>query len=208
MTIQILPLTKDRMPEAFALATKVFIDASTLHRVLGVDVDIYREYLRAPFQQMIEQGLSVAAIDTATDKMVGCLILSDYVCQPSADVARFPTFLPLSALAGELDQQYRAKRTLAPGQAALVDMGAVSPDAGGSGIYQMLRSKAHKIAREKGFRWIIGELSSAATQHVILTRLGHKKMAEVRFDSFQINGRCPFRKITEPPSIILAEGPL
>ena len=55
---------------------------------------------------------------------------------------------------------------------------------------------------------MIGELSSVATQHVVLNRLQHRSVAEIRFDTFEYAGGYPFRGISDPPSIVLAEGDL
>ena len=87
-------------------------------------------------------------------------------------------------------------------------MGAVSSLAAGQGVYQKLRNAAQNNAKELGYRFVVGELSSASTQHVVLNKLGHSKVAEVLFSSFEFAGSRPFASINEPESIVLAEGML
>nr|MBX2838286.1 hypothetical protein [Gammaproteobacteria bacterium] len=59
-----------------------------------------------------------------------------------------------------------------------------------------------------GFRSVVGELSSSATQHLCINKFGHTVQAEIAYESFMYEGENPFSKIKEPPSIILAEGDL
>ena len=87
-------------------------------------------------------------------------------------------------------------------------MGAVSSAARGQGIYQRMRATAHEVARDKGYKRVLGELSSAATQHVVLNQLGHRKMVEILFSEFRYSETLPFASIENPPSIILSEGTL
>jgi hypothetical protein len=208
MEIAIQPLKAHNLDAAFELATEVFSRASTLHRALGVTLEDYRIYLRPQFRQVVAQGLSVVAIDTRTGAVMGCMIVTDYAKQPAGDIGTYPVMTPLAALARELDHQYTAAGKVSPGQVILIDMGAVRPEAEGRGIYQSMRAQVHTIAKSKGFQRVVGELSSAATQHVVLTQLGHAKMAEVSFHDFECDGAFPFRTITQPRSIVLAEGQL
>ena len=208
MAFEIRPLDRTLLGPAFTLATQVFIEESTLHRALGVGLGEYRDYLRPSFEEMVGEGLSVAAIDRDSDKLLGCLIVTDFHHQLSAKIDKHPKFAPLSALTAEVTRQYGQKRSISASEVILVDMGAVSEDARGQGVYQQMRGAVHRTARNKGFKWVVGELSSSATQHVVLKGLGHKKMAEVHFETFEFGGEYPLKAIEEPPSIILAEGEL
>lgn len=205
---EIRPLRHADTAPAFALATEVFVRSSTLHRALNIGLADYRAYLRAPFAAMVAEGLSVVATDSHSQQILGCLIVTDFHGQSAAPPVADARFRPLAALGAELARQYRAQRSIVPGEVALVDMAAVAPSATGAGLYSRMRAAAHGIARDKGYRHVVGELSSAATQHVVLTRLQHRKMAEVAFAGFVVDGQLPFRRITQPPGIILTEGDL
>ncbi|MGI9389290.1 MAG: hypothetical protein ACR2O1_04460 [Boseongicola sp.] len=208
MKFDLRPLDRTYLEPAFKLATRVFIEASTLHRALAVGLNEYQDYLRPSFEKMVDEGLSFAATDAESGRLMGCLIVSDFCNQIAASFPDNPKFAPMSVLTAELTDQYTQKRSISVGEAILVDMGAVSVDARGQGIYQLMRAAVHDAARNQGFKWVVGELSSSATQHVVLNALGHSKMAEVFFDSFEFEGDYPFRAIEAPPSIILAEGEL
>jgi len=87
-------------------------------------------------------------------------------------------------------------------------MAAVKQSAAGLGAYRAMRKFLTPVAHRRGFRFILGELSSAATQHVVLNQMGHRNMAEVDFTSFKFERSRPFSSITHPSKIIMAEGRL
>ena len=84
-------------------------------------------------------------------------------------------------------------------------MAAVPPAHAGKGIYQALRKEISIRAKSLGYKYIIGELTSKATQKVVLEKMGHLKSAETAFAEFTLNGRLPFAMITDPKTVILAE---
>lgn len=90
----------------------------------------------------------------------------------------------------------------------LVDMAVVAPQFRGTGMYQTLRKKAQNNAKALGYAYVAGELSSAATQHVVTQRMGHEKISEVRFDTFEHKAQRPFASVTAPTSLILTLGAL
>ena len=111
----------------------------------------------------------------------------------------------ISALFEELEAIYMQARHLAPGDALLVDMAAVPLAHTGKGIYQALRTEISIRAKSLGYKYIIGELTSSATQKVVLEKMGHRKRAEIAFAGFTLNGTRPFASITNPQTVILAE---
>ena len=116
MPFEIHPLDRDLMHPAFLLATETFVEGSTLHRALGVRLSEYRDYLRPSFEEIVEEGLSVGAINRESDILVGCLIVTDFHHQLSATIGRIPKFAPLSALTAELTRQYVLKRSIGAGE--------------------------------------------------------------------------------------------
>ena len=208
MTIEIHPLTPISQQAAFDLVSEVFVNASTLHKALNINLEEYRPYLQASFDEMASSGLSVAAIDTKTNDVIGCLIACDFYRHIHAKSTAAEKFAPLSALSKALCHSFIKQRSPKAGNIALLDMAAIAPAYLGQGIYQEMRKFVHMTAKKLGFQSVIGELSSAATQHFVLNKLGHIKRAEVSFEHFDNNGTKPFQSIQEPKSIILAEGEL
>ena len=208
MPIQFHPLTTPTSQAAFDLVTQVFVNASTLHKALNIGLEEYRPYLRTSFDEMVLEGLSITAIDTKTNNVIGCVIGCDFYDHVHAKNIAPEKFAPLSALSKTLCHSFIKQRAPKAGDIAFLDMAAIAPDYLGQGIYQAMRRFAHAHAKQRGFQSVIGELSSAATQHFVLKKLGHSKQAEVSFEHFEYQGKKPFQSIQEPKSIILAEGKL
>lgn len=207
MAVVVKPLTAARAEAAFALATEVFVAGSTVHRALGVGLEAYRAHLRPSFDAMAGEGLSVVAVESDTSAVVGCLVATDFARQFDAGHAPDGPLAPLAALTAALAGAYaRVRGVPAPGQVVLVDMAAVAPTGRGQGVYLRMRQAAQALAREKGYSRVVGELSSAATQHVVRDVLGHSVVAEVRFADFLWRGERPFAGIVAPKSIVLTEG--
>lgn len=206
--VEILPLTQERSVDAFALACEVFVAGSVLHRATQVSLKEYQAYMAVPFEAMREQGFSLVAQDMSNRQIIGCLLAADYL-RPKQNVTRVPASLePIAALLQQLEGSYRNIRSPKPGDCMLVDMVVVSPLVQGLGIYRRLREAVQPLACAAGFKWIVGELSAAATQHVCVGRLGHRVCTEIDYDSFVYQGRKPFAVISEPRSIQLVEAEL
>ncbi|OED39895.1 hypothetical protein AB833_13515 [Chromatiales bacterium (ex Bugula neritina AB1)] len=196
---------------AFALLTRVFIDDSPPHRVLNVKLPEYRDYLASFFFRSAKRGYGLVALDCAKN-VHGCVIGIDYCDSLNtpdsfvADTSARVKMRPLLALLAELDLRYRKHRLSQPGDTILVDMAAVSKQARGAGVYVSLRLALHECAKQQGYRYIVGELSSAATRYVCIEKFHHRVVAEINYDSFEYDGDRPFRSLIDPPSLVMVEG--
>lgn len=205
--VAIEPLNAERADSAFTMVCEEFARGSVIHAALGISEAEYRDYLRPEFYANVEAGLSLAAVDWCSGEIQGCLIARDFV---SSAVSQKPVpdrLLPMMALLHELEARSE-DRCSEPGRDLLVDMAVVSRHSGGLGIYKRLREASQQIGRRHGFVRVIGELSSAATQHVCVHRMGHQVRAEVDYASFEYRGQKPFAHITEPAGVQLVVGEL
>ena len=206
--IKITPLSADQVPAAFELATRTFLQSSTMHQALHVTLEEYQAYLRPGFDALVAEGLSSGATDTSSGKLVGCMIVGDYYPCLRARGAVSGKFSPLVGITRKLRSRFEKQHVVRSGQIALVDMGAVDPIAAGKGVYQALRQRTHRLVQSRGFAKIAGELSSAATQHVVIEKLGHVPVARQSFQDYTHEGQRPFLHITQPRDYVLAIGDL
>lgn len=206
--IRITGITAELQDEAFSLICNVFAKNSVLHSALEISAKEYRRYAAPWFEGIVQQQFSLVALDEDTQKVVGCLLACDYANQVSNPSTVPEKFRPLSALLSQLDHLYSAGEASLPGERLLVDIAVVHPDAGGKGVYRRLRESVHHIARAAGFRLVIGELSSAATQYVCINKMGQRVCAEINYASFEFEGRTPFASISNPCGIQLVEAEL
>ncbi len=203
--VHVASITEATIEECFALATKTFIGGSTLHQALGIGLAEYTDYLWPSFKDMIALGYSLEARDGATGKLLGVMVTTDWksISNPRSVPKKFE---PLIAIGDDLSAQYADYREVLKGDALLVDMGVVDPAARGLGVYKKLRQETHELAAKNGFRFVLGELSSAATQHVVCHNFGHNVVAEIDFNRFEFEGHFPFATIESPKSIVMTEG--
>ena len=203
---EIHSLDESRAEQAFALASLNFATQSILHKTIAADLEEYRAYLRPTFFDDLGNGLSLMATDPNSGELMGILVVRDFRKQRFAgDLPYQEKYDQISALFEELEAIYMQARQLAPGDALLVDMAAVPLAHNGKGIYQALRTEISIRAKSLGYKYIIGELTSSATQKVVLEKMGHRKCAEIAFAGFTLNGTRPFASITDPQTVILAE---
>ena len=197
--------------DAFLFVSEVFATRSTQHRAINTEIDLYRDYLKAGYQQAIDQGLSIVAVDESEQEICGVLIAKDIIAKDimisdtKTQVLQAKKLLPITKLSQKLDEIYFAQRQINLGDAVLVDMAAVSQHHGGLNIYKDMRLKAHSIAAQQGFKFVIGQLSSPRTQEIILSELGQRNCGEIVFSQFTCDGRHPFASIKNPKSIIISE---
>ena len=203
---EIHSLDESRAEQAFALASLNFATQSVLHKTIAADLQEYRAYLRPTFLDDLGNGLSLMATDPNSGELMGILVVRDFRKQRFAgDLPYQEKYDQISALFEELEAIYMQAMHLAPGDALLVDMAAVPLAHTGKGIYQALRAEISTRAKSLGYKYIIGELTSSATQKVVLEKMGHRKRAEIAFAGFTLNGTRPFASITDPKTVILAE---
>ena len=192
--------------DAFLFASEVFATRSILHRAINIEIDLYRDYLNAGYQQAIDHGLSIVAVDESEQEICGVLIANDIVVSDTTrQVMQAKKLLPITKLSQKLDEIYFAQRQINLGDAVLVDMAAVSQHHGSLNIYKDMRLRAHSIAAQQGFKFVIGQLSSPRTQEIILSELGHRNCGEIVISELTCDGRHPFKKNKNPKSIIISE---
>ena len=197
--------------DAFLFVSEVFATRSTLHRAINIEIDLYRDYLKAGYQQAIDHGLSIVAVDESEQEICGVLIAKDIIAKDivvsdtKTQFLQAKKLLPITKLSQKLDEIYFAQRQINLGDAVLVDMAAVSQHHGGLNIHKDMRLKARSIATQQGFKFFIGQLSSQRTHETILSELGHRNCGEIVFSEFTCDGKHPFASIKNPKSIIISE---
>ena len=197
-------LEKWRASEAFALLTEEFVRHNVIHQTLNTNLDDYQSRFHNEFQNILDEGMSLIAIDPTTKKLVGVLLATDLVKSTQIQAAKIDPS-PLNALCDELKQNYLALHPRSVGEALLVDMVAVSQMYRAQGIYRKLRLKINEVALMHNYKYVVGELSSALTQKFLLEKMGHKAVTQIEYKTFFHCGNFPFAMIKEPSSIVFCE---
>ncbi len=200
MDTHIRQLLASDTDEVTALLGQHFVTESVLHTALGVDPCAWQSTLQADLDIAVSEACSVVA-ESANGALVGCVLA--WTCAQATPISDHSSD-PLRALLAAL----RRGATPPRDNTLHVDMAVVAPDKRGAGLYRRMRETVHNRASAKGFDWVRGELSSAATQMVCRANFGHKLLHEIAFASFTWHSESPFSGIESPPTIQLVEGQL
>lgn len=149
----------------------------------------------------------LAAVDTITDGLIGCIIPAPFPSNFSNIHKLSPKRRSIALLLQALEESYLSGNPPLR-DTILIDLAVVSSQARGRGIYQRLRKEIQVSAKKAGFRNIAGELSSTATQKVCVQKFGQRVVAEIYFAQYKEKDRYPFSSITTPTSIQLVIGDL
>ena len=58
--------------DAFLFVSEVFATRSTLHRAINIEIDLYRDYLKAGYQQAIDRACLLPQWTRVNRKFAGC----------------------------------------------------------------------------------------------------------------------------------------
>lgn len=204
-------LHKDRVGEAASVLASCFVQHNPLHKALRIDQIRYQQHLVRLLQSLQQTNAgniahSFVACENNEEKneeatILGVIVGFDFNLNITIEPAR--ELAPLFTLLRALSRPWALKQKPANGDYFLVDMAAVASHASGLGIYQALRQRVTESARDAGFSFIIGELSSTATQHVLVEKADHEVVNEINIASFAHGDGQPFKDVKSPATVQL-----
>lgn len=197
-------LDSNHSEQALSLVSKEFSAGSPLHRAMNITQQEYFDYLTDNWSSYAFEGpvKPLAAFSNSGEELLGCIIASHFPGRYQFIETLPKKHQPIAALLQALEQQYLQNNTYSGG-GLLADLAVVKKDHHDLGIYQQLRAALQKSSAAAGYSTVFGELSSAATQHVCINKLGHEVIAEINYSEFRYSDEMPFACIKEPHSIQL-----
>jgi len=206
MTYTISQIKPSDFDRALHFTCEHFVSGSVLHNSSGVSLKDYIVYLRNAFYDMANSGIALVATNPDTDEITGCLLAHDILAKVTPPEISLPELDPLNALLHSLEAPYIKSAKITQGDVLKVDIAVVAPHARGRGIYEQLRPSAQEAAAMAGYRRVVGELSSKATQSLCVGKWKQRVLNEIEYAQFEYKNRLPFAHIREPVSIQLVEG--
>ena len=92
---------------ALLFVGEIFATRRTLHRAINIEIDLYRDYVKASYQQAIDQGLSIVAVDESEQEICGVLIAKDImVSNTMTQVLQVKRLSPITKLSKKLNEIY------------------------------------------------------------------------------------------------------
>lgn len=154
-------------------------------------------FLRLLAPQAAADGLTVVALSPASQEVIGVMLCDDFAAPSPLDLRRIsPRFLPIFAILGALDDQYRRGRAIRQGEYLHLFMLAVDARFGGQGIAQRLLAFCLQNAAGRGYRWALTEATGHVSQRVF-RKLGFEEQSRICYRDFRYGGEAVFASIAD-----------
>lgn len=206
--IVLQPIASAPSEKLTQLVCEEFIASSVLHQALGITAEEYESWFRKSVLDKIDRSLSFVAVDTANDRLVACILACEFSGSSESSTRIPQRLLPVSAILERLAAPLVELIKNSSDRFLLVDIAVVSRLYRGKGVYKRLRQHVQENASKRGFRFVVGELSSSRTQQYCVSTLGHQVVAELAFAEFEFQGTRPFDSIDSPATLQLVVGKL
>ncbi len=183
---------------AIECVTNTFAVGDPLSRAVGLSIQDLESYIQVFMQRkLVTDGLSVVARDDSNGNVVGAILMGDFMTRKPEDMEGLSRkMLPYIAILDNLDRRYIANNDIQRGEVLHVFMAGVSDLQVNKGIGFQMLLKGYEIARSKGYRRAISEITGAASQHVA-EKYGARTLYKVLYRDFEYQGVRPFRTISE-----------
>lgn len=186
-----VPLTESDIEPAARLYSEVFLhDEPTSWRIAPDPAKFFPEaewYVKS----LAGRNLSFIARNERTRDLVGFIfcfdITDDFGHEASSFTAFLANFREAVAMIDELENRYLDRSGISPGSVLHAFQGGVSRKYRRSGVMKGLVTRVVSRARERGFRQIVAECTSLASQRV-LAQCGFYEQGFSSYDMFVIDG--------------------
>jgi len=207
MAVTIKLLCRDHSEIALDLICNEFSSHSVLHRSQHISPSEYRDYLITDWHNYAhgKESISLVACDDNSGIIEGCLIAIPFRHNLPAINSLPEKHQPIASLLRSLEEFYELPDYCSVRNVLLVDLAVVRYESRRRGIYLQLRQEIHRLAKERGYRIVLGALSSAETQSFCIGKMQQNLIAQIPYASFTFKNRVPFAAIEKPESIVLVE---
>ncbi len=164
----IVPLTEPDVEQAARLYTEVFLaDEPTSHRH-ALDPALFLPYARFYVWSLVRKDLSFIARDERTKEIHGFIFCFDLTDNPEDEgevmVAFLAHFREAVAMINELEDRHLNRKEIGTGSVLHVFQIGVHRKFRGNGIAQAMIHRVIDHARKRGFRQVITDCTSPASQ--------------------------------------------
>lgn len=134
---------------------------------VGLTPSEFEAFVRLFCPKAAAEGLTIVARRAGTGELAGALLTEDSASAPPDGMDRLsPKFEPVFDILGQLDTDYRADRTLQPGESLHLFLLGVAESAAGRGVAQHLVSTCIEHGARKGYQLAVTEATNKTSQHI------------------------------------------
>lgn len=201
------PLTAPFVDAAAQCLCEQFSAREPCARALRLSTSDLGPFVALLCRQSPSEGLSTIAVDERTGALLGCLIAEDFTTPLTAEMEAATRFMaPSLAMLNLLRVDVPELRDASLGTIVYVPL--ITSCIGGQGIGTGLLARTLELARARGFKKVLAEVTGKVSQDLFARKFGHAVRAEVRYADFVYEGRHVFREIDDAPSCQLTFGDL
>lgn len=191
--------------ELIELLSEVFTERDPPAVAVGLTRNEFKTLVELYRDRAGDEGLTIVARSTDTGEMVGALLGEDSAAPFPYGVERLsPKFDPIFDILGQLDAEYRANRTIVPGEALHVFLLGVKQSFAGRKVAQDLVKVCLENGRGCGYRLAITEATNNVSRH-IFHKAGFEDRVSRSYRDHRFAGQSVFRSITEHPGPVLLD---
>ncbi|HOW81066.1 MAG TPA: hypothetical protein PK573_00785 [Spirochaetota bacterium] len=144
------------------------------------------------------EGLSIIARDAETSRIAGFVINSDFMSDPPEGIEKIsPKLYPIAAITDSLEKKYKEKNPTAKGELLYQLLLGVMPAYSKRNVGFTLGSLSWDLARDKGFRGVIGECTGPVSQHLAIQKADYREVASINYGEFVYCGQKIFQHVTD-----------
>jgi ribosomal protein S18 acetylase RimI-like enzyme len=186
-----VPLTESDVEHAARLYTEVFLtDEPTSHHH-ALDPALFLPYARFYVRSLVRKDLSFIARDERTKEILGFIFCFDLTDNPEDEGASMVAFLAhfreAVAMINELEDRHLNRKEIRAGSMLHVFQIGVHRKFRGNGIGQAMIRRVIDHARKRGFRQVIADCTSPASQRTF-ERCGFNEVGFSPYAAFSMNG--------------------
>lgn len=207
-------LTEQHLPEVINLLTRTLSTRESLYSMMAIPEDEIRLLNEIGTRLILPEKLSMVAIDSKTKKVVGCIILCDWLTDLSSvfvfkNEEQREILTAMSTKIAEEITQWAEQEigVIKPGEIAYGLMMAVDENYTRQKIGAVLLYKALCQLGNKGFKFTVGEVSSDYSSRY-LQRLLHKNLITLHYNEITYAGKKPFANSYGKIDVTVIETPI
>ncbi len=197
-------LRRDDADDVARLFGDVYARREPLTVAVGESAGRVADWMRDVLMKAAGEGLTRVARRAGTGELVGALIAEDGASPYPADGDDDD---PIHALLTGLARDYRAGRTVPPGEWLHLSLLVVADAAAGQGVATRLIAACISDAARRGWRHAYTEATHPGSQRAF-ARLGFETRLRRDYATWDFRGRRPFARVAGHGGVLLMDRPL
>ena len=182
---------------------RIYAHSEPLTVAVGQTAGDFAGWMRGLCGQAADEGLSLVARRAEDGEPIGALIAQDGA-RPYADLMAADPDDPIHALLSELDGQYRAGRSVAPGAWLHLLLLVVADEAAGCGLASRMIGTCLERAAGRGWRHAYAQATHRGSQRAF-ARLGFEPRMQRNYGQWRFRDALPFARVAEHGGVLLMD---